>query len=126
MNGALRGLRRAPYADGVRGSHRLPPASLGIGSRNLGLFSVGVGLVAGGIADLGSDQSGIGADRRLDGLRNIGIRAQEILGVFTALSDPLAIIGIPGTRFLDDAGGGAEIEQFADLGDALAIHDVEF
>ncbi len=51
---------------------------------------------------------------------------EEILGVLAALADALAVIGIPGARFLDDAGGGAEIEQFADLGNALAIHDVEF
>src|SRR5262245_64530516 len=51
---------------------------------------------------------------------------QEGLGVFAALADPLTVIGKPGAGFFDNAGLDAEIHQLADLGDALAIHNVEF
>ncbi len=50
---------------------------------------------------------------------------EEGLGVLAALADALAVIGEPGARFLDDAGLDAQIDQFAGLGDAHAIHDVE-
>src|SRR5690606_5861532 len=46
-------------------------------------------------------------------------------GVLAALAEPLAIPGEPGAGLLDDAGLDAQIEQFAGLGDAFAIHDVE-
>src|SRR5262249_59121980 len=48
------------------------------------------------------------------------------LGVLAALADALAIEGEPGARLLDDPGLDPEIDQFSRLGDALAIHDVEF
>ena len=34
-------------------------------------------------------------------------------------------IAEPGARLLDQAGLDAEVEDFADLADALAVHDVE-
>src|SRR5207253_6834775 len=48
------------------------------------------------------------------------------LGVLAALAETLAVIGEPGAGFFHDAGLDAEIEDLAHLGDALAIHDVEF
>src|SRR6185436_13918227 len=51
---------------------------------------------------------------------------EEGLGILASLADALAAIGKPGTGFLDDAGRHAEIEQFAGLRYAFAIHDVEF
>src|SRR6185312_9026535 len=45
--------------------------------------------------------------------------------IFAALTDALAVVGEPGARLLDHAGLDAEIDQLADLGDALAVHDVE-
>ena len=43
-----------------------------------------------------------------------------------ALADADAVIAEPGARLFDDARLDAEIEDLADLGDAFAIHDVEF
>src|SRR5690606_18730515 len=71
------------------------------------------------------DDAGIGADLLLDRLRHGGVLAQEILGVLAALADALAIVGKPGTRLLDDVGLHAEVDEFAHLGHALAVHDVE-
>ena len=51
--------------------------------------------------------------------------AQIALGIFAALADALALIGKPRARFLDDPCLNTEIDQFAALGDAFAIHDVE-
>src|SRR5262249_8217778 len=65
-----------------------------------------------------------------DGLFDLGgngrILLEEGLGVLAALADALAVVGEPGAGLLDDTGGGTEIDQFAGLGDALAVHDVEF
>src|SRR6185312_236637 len=72
------------------------------------------------------DQTSILAYGGFDLVGDVGIFLEELLGVFTALADALAVIGKPGTGFLDDIGLDAEINQFAELGHALAIHDVEF
>src|SRR4029078_4614101 len=48
------------------------------------------------------------------------------LGVRAPRPDASAAIGEPRTGFLDDAGGYAEIQQFAGLRYAFAVHDVEF
>src|SRR5690606_37074344 len=45
--------------------------------------------------------------------------------VLAALPQALAVVGEPGARLLDHAGLDAQIEQFAGLGDAFAIHDIE-
>ena len=37
----------------------------------------------------------------------------------------IAVVAEPGARLLDQAGLDAEVEDLADLGDALAVHDVE-
>src|ERR1700716_3341953 len=57
---------------------------------------------------------------------HIGMIAQELLGILAALTDPLARVAEPGARLLDHAGLDAEVDQFADTTDPLAIHDVEF
>ena len=59
------------------------------------------------------------------GRRRRGFALQEGLGVLAALAEALAVVGEPGAGLFDDAGLDAEIDQFADLGNALAIHDVE-
>src|ERR1700694_2628554 len=89
------------------------------------LLAFGVALGTAG-QDLLGDQAGVLADRRLDFCGHVGVGLEERLGVLTALAEPLAVIGEPGAGFLDNAGLDAEIENFAHLGDALAIHDVEF
>src|SRR6185437_1961268 len=71
------------------------------------------------------NEAGIGADGALDGVGGLGIVLQILLGVFAALADALAVIGEPRAGFLDHAGLDAEIEQFAALRNAFAIHDVE-
>src|SRR5258708_6995941 len=88
------------------------------------LLAVGVALGAAGQNLLG-DQAGVLADRHLDLRGHVGIGLQERLGVLAALAEPLAVIGEPGAGFFDDAGLDAEVEDFAHLGDALAVHDVE-
>src|SRR5712672_3760723 len=89
------------------------------------LLAVGVAL---GTArqNLFGDQAGVLADRRLDLGGHVGIGLEERLRILAALAEPLAVIGEPGAGFLDDAGLDAEIENFSHLGDALAVHDVEF
>src|SRR5712691_5811498 len=71
------------------------------------------------------DETGIAADRALDQLADLDMLLQIEFGVFAALADPLAIIGEPRPRFLDDAGLDAEVDQLAALGNSLAVHDVE-
>ena len=58
-------------------------------------------------------------------LRDVGVLLEELLGVLAALAEALAVVGEPGAGLLDDAGLDAEIDELADLGDALAVHDVE-
>ena len=64
-----------------------------------------------------------------DGLLEFGgdfrVFLEKGLGVLAALADALAVVAEPGAALLDDAGGDAEVEQLAVLGDALAVHDVE-
>src|SRR5271156_4284015 len=81
------------------------------------------GLLAG--ENLFGDDAGILPDRRFDFCRDVGIGLEERFRVLAALTDALTVIGEPGAGFFDDAGLDAEIDQFAVLGDAFAIHDVE-
>src|SRR3546814_20950436 len=48
------------------------------------------------------------------------------LGILAALADSDRIIAEPGARFLDQPGLDAEVEDLADLRNALAVHDVDF
>ena len=74
--------------------------------------------------DFFGDESGILADGGFDFPGDVRIVFQESLGVLAALADALAVVGVPGAGFFDDA-GCAEIDQFALLRDAFAIEDVE-
>ena len=58
--------------------------------------------------------------------RNVRIFLEIDLGVLAALADADRVIAEPGAGLLDDAGLDAEVEDFADLGHAFAVHDVEF
>src|ERR1700684_3223299 len=84
----------------------------------------GSGLLAG--ENLFGDDAGILPDGRFDFCRDVGIGLEESFAVLATLADALAVVGEPGAGFFHDAGLDAEIDQFAVLGDALAIHDVEF
>src|SRR5687767_12434854 len=74
--------------------------------------------------DLG-DHAGVLANRRLNLQGDIGIGLEEGLGVLAALPNALAVVGEPGAGFLHHAGLDAEIDEFAGLRYALAVHDVE-
>src|SRR3546814_2997719 len=52
--------------------------------------------------------------------------SSDLLGILAALADTDRVIAEPGARFLDQPGLDAEIEDLADLGNALPVHDVEF
>src|SRR5665811_2210453 len=69
--------------------------------------------------------AGVLAHLRLDLGGHVGIVLEELLGVLAALADAHAVIGEPGAGFFHHTRFDAEIDQLADLGDALAIHDVE-
>src|ERR1700722_10994343 len=71
------------------------------------------------------DDTGLFAHSDLDRIPHIRVIAQELLGVFAALTDSLAGITEPGAGFFHHAGLDAEIDQFAGVADALTIHDVE-
>src|SRR5829696_10528782 len=77
------------------------------------------------LEDALGDETGVLADRRLDPVRDVGVLAQEALGVLASLAEALAVEGEPGARLLDHAGLHPEVDELADLGDALAEHDVE-
>ena len=56
---------------------------------------------------------------------DLGVLAQETLGVLTPLSDAYRVIAEPGARLLDQPRLDPEIEDLADLRNAFAVHDVE-
>src|SRR5215212_9167066 len=72
------------------------------------------------VEDAIGEHAGVLADRGLDPVGDLGVVAQELLGVLAALAEALAVVGEPGAGFLDDAGLHAEIDELADLRDALA------
>src|SRR3546814_19157538 len=65
------------------------------------------------------------ANRLLDPVEKLSIFLEEGLCVLAPLADPLRIIAEPGARFFHEPGLHAQVQDFADLGDAFAIHDVE-
>src|SRR5262249_31105619 len=72
-----------------------------------------------------NNETGVLADGLLDDTGDIGVVAQELLGVLAALADALAAVREPRPRLLHHTGGGAEVDELADLRDPFAIHDVE-
>src|SRR5690606_18766244 len=78
------------------------------------------------IEDLLCNEARILTDGSFDLVRHVRILLEELLGILAALPDALAAIGEPRPCLLHDPGLHAEINQFACLGDTLAIHDVEF
>src|SRR6201995_3404046 len=51
--------------------------------------------------------------------------AEELLGVLPPLADALAVVAEPCAGLFHNSGLHAKIQKFANLADALAIHDVE-
>src|SRR5438067_2047252 len=120
-----------PSTDKLRLSADPSPPS-GLGNVRHGwmplLRGAGLAVLAAGLAVLEEflrDEAGVLADRLLDRVRDPRIVLEELLGVLAPLPQPLAVIGEPGAALLDDAGLDAEVDEFAGLGDALAVHDVE-
>src|SRR5690606_1874688 len=72
-----------------------------------------------------AQDAGALAHAALDGVGDLGIVLEELPGILAPLPEPLAVVGEPGARLLDDAALDPEVEQLAGLGDALAVHDVE-
>src|ERR1700730_11272330 len=120
----MRKTKLAPRTSATQRPQR-PPLEYTSILRSLRLLAVGVALGGAG-QDLLGDQAGVLADRHLDLRGHVGIGLQKRLRVLAALAEPLTVIGEPGAGFFHDAGLDAEIENFAHLGDALAVHDVEF
>src|SRR6185312_13886484 len=73
----------------------------------------------------GDQDAGVLADLLLDRLGDLRILPEIFLGVLAALAAALAVVGEPRARLLDHARLVAEVDQLADLGNALAVHDVE-
>src|SRR3546814_10364628 len=69
---------------------------------------------------------GAAADRGFEPRHQFGVFGEEGLGILAALADADRVIAEPGARFLDQPGLDAEIEDLADLGNALPVHDVAF
>src|SRR3546814_6896589 len=65
------------------------------------------------------------SNRLLEPVEKLSIFLEEGLCVLAPLADPLRIIAEPGARFFHEPGLHAQVQDFADLGDAFAIHDVE-
>src|SRR5918994_875652 len=65
------------------------------------------------------------ADVALDALAQLQVILQGLLRVLAPLTEPLARVGEPRARLLDDAVRHREVEHVALARDALAVHDVE-
>src|SRR3954452_4516600 len=52
------------------------------------------------LEDAVGDEAGVLAERRLDAVGDVGILAQEALGVLASLAEALAVEGEPGARLL--------------------------
>src|SRR5690606_1337497 len=65
------------------------------------------------------------ADLRLDIGGHLRVLDQELARVLLALADPVAVVAVPGARFLDDVLAHAEIDDLALARNAVAIQDLE-
>ena len=83
-------------------------------------------LIAGGFEIVTGFKSFRTTDGNLDAVGRLGVLPEELLCVLAALPDPLAIVGVPGSRLLDDLVFHTQIQHLAELGDAFSVHDVEF
>src|SRR5690606_40624123 len=71
------------------------------------------------------DLGGVAAHRPLDLAGDVRVVLQELPHVVATLTDALRIVGEPGAGLLDHSGLHAQIDVLAELGDPLAVHDVE-
>src|SRR5690242_9817895 len=95
------------------------------GNTKLVCPSVAAAAVAIAVRERRVQQSGILPDGRLDLARDIAVLLEEGARRLASLADARTVIGIPGAGFLHDPGLHPQIQQFAGLGNAAAVHDVE-
>src|SRR3546814_9564177 len=69
---------------------------------------------------------GFAEDHIFDALGRVRIVAKEFFRVLLALTDADAVERRPSTRFLDDAGLDAEVDDLAETRTAFAVHYIEF
>src|SRR3974390_2665254 len=65
------------------------------------------------------------ADFGLQLLADIRVVLEELLGVFAALSDAVALVAEPRTRLLHQVHVDRQVEEVAFMRDAFAVHNVE-
>src|SRR4051812_9664812 len=75
--------------------------------------------------DGGRRQAELAADALVDRLEDLRVVLEELLDVFAALTEALAVIGEPRAALFDDALVDREVEQVPGLRNAFAVHDVE-
>ena len=68
---------------------------------------------------------GVFAYGRFDLRRHVRVFLQEFAHVFPPLADPHTVVGEPGAGLFDEARLNPQIDDLPELGNALAIHDVE-
>ena len=73
----------------------------------------------------GIELIGIGAHLTLDIVGDLGVIAQELLGVVAALTQADIAVVEPCAALLNDAQLDTQIDELTHLGDALAEHDVK-
>src|SRR5438094_235270 len=74
-------------------------------------------------ADL--DRGHLAADLRLDAVRELGVRFQEVARVLATLAEARLAVVEPRAGLRQDARGDADVEQATLAADPLVVHDVE-
>src|SRR5690554_1233081 len=60
-----------------------------------------------------------------DFVGDVQVLFQELAGVGFTLADFVAVVGVPGAGFVDEAFFNAHVQHFGHVVDALAVHDLE-
>src|SRR5690554_1492272 len=82
-------------------------------------------LFAGGRVVVNRRQAVFIADHVFDLHRDLGVFAQELLGVFTPLADRVTLVAEERAALLDHAQIGGDVQDIARFADALVVHNVE-
>src|SRR6266508_2481261 len=99
-----------------------------MGHSPLSWFRAGGSEVDGGgggvFVELGADAELV-EDALFDLVGDVGVVAEELAGVFLALTQLVAFVGVPGAGLAEDALLDAHVDEGAFAGDAVAVEDVE-